>query len=186
MLIIGLVIYSCGGSDGDDPQPDPCAVPVVVTISSQADASNGGADGTVTVNATGGNGGYEYSISGTFQSSGTFSGLAPGNYTVTARDSEGCTGSVAVTIGEEAPAEVPSFMNDVMPILQARCSTTGCHVSGGSAPFVITGFADVSGRTGSIRARVSGRTMPPASSPSLTDAQIATIVDWIDGGAPNN
>lgn len=185
MLVIGLVIYSCGGGDGEE--PDPCAVPVVVTVSSQTEATNGQSDGSVTVGATGGNGGYEYSINnGPFQSSGVFSGLAAGDYTVVARDSEGCTGSVSVTIAEGDPAPVPSFMNDVLPILETRCATAGCHVSGGSAPFVITGFADVSGRTASIRSRVAGRTMPPASSTALTDAQIATIVNWVDGGAPNN
>lgn len=185
MLVTALALYSCGGSD--DENPDPCAVPVVLSISSQTQATNGQSDGSVTVTATGGNGGYQYRINnGAFQSSGTFNDLAAGSYTVNAQDSEGCMAILSVTIEEGDPEPVPSFASDVLPIMELRCATSGCHVSGGSAPFVIEGFADVQPRAASIRARVSGRTMPPAGSTALTDAQIATIVDWVDGGAPNN
>lgn len=46
---------------------------------------------TLTATATGGTAPYEYAIDGTFQSSGTFSNLGNGNYTVTASDANGCT-----------------------------------------------------------------------------------------------
>ncbi|MCE7996796.1 MAG: hypothetical protein HEP71_32850 [Roseivirga sp.] len=46
---------------------------------------------TITASASGGTAPYEYAIDGTFQSSGTFSNLGNGNYTVTARDANGCT-----------------------------------------------------------------------------------------------
>lgn len=46
---------------------------------------------TITATASGGTAPYEYAIDGTFQSSGTFSNLGNGNYTVTARDANGCT-----------------------------------------------------------------------------------------------
>ena len=51
-------------------------------------------DGTITVLVTGGTGQIQYSISsnpGLTQNNGTFSGLAPGNYTVFAQDQNGCT-----------------------------------------------------------------------------------------------
>ncbi len=50
---------------------------------------------TITATATGGTAPYEYAIDGTFQSSGTFSNLSNGNYTVTVRDANGCTVSAS-------------------------------------------------------------------------------------------
>jgi len=60
---------------------------------------NGAVDGTLTVTGTSGNAPYQYSLnSGPNQASGTFTGLAAGNYTVTITDANGCTGSKVVTI----------------------------------------------------------------------------------------
>lgn len=50
---------------------------------------------TITATASGGTAPYEYAIDGTFQSSGTFSNLGNGNYTVTVRDANGCTVSAS-------------------------------------------------------------------------------------------
>ncbi len=60
---------------------------------------DGGNDGVITVSSIGGNGGNQYSIDGiNFQISNMFN-VAPGNYTVTVRDSKNCTGSLAVSVG---------------------------------------------------------------------------------------
>lgn len=186
ILVAAVTMISCGGG-GDGEDPDPCVVPVQLSISSQTQATSGQSDGTVTVAATGGNGGYQYRINGgSFQSSGTFSNLSAGSYTVDARDQEGCSASVSVTIEEGDPPATPSFANEVFPIMQMRCATAGCHVSGGSAPFVISGYSDVQPRAALIKSRVSGRTMPPAGATALSDAEIAIIVNWVDGGAPDN
>ena len=56
-----------------------------------AASCDGGNDGVITVTASGGNSGYQYSLDGiTFQSSNVFN-VAPGNYTVTVKDNLGCT-----------------------------------------------------------------------------------------------
>lgn len=184
-LAIVLMVSACGGGGGDE-QPDPCATPININISNVTAATQGLSDGSFTASATGGNGGFQFSIDGNnFQTSGTFSDLAAGDYTVTVRDSEGCTNTQQVTI-EDGVAPVPSFANEVLPIMQARCATAGCHVNGGNAPFVIEGFGDVQPRAAAIRARVAGRTMPPSGATALTNDQIQTIVDWVDGGSPNN
>jgi hypothetical protein len=49
-------------------------------------------NGTITVNASGGSGTYEYSKDGgsTWQSSNQFTGLGPGNYPIVVKDSYGC------------------------------------------------------------------------------------------------
>lgn len=186
LLAIALVISACGSDGGGDDQPDPCAVPITISFSTNTNASNSQSDGTFTASATGGSGGYEYSIDGTtFQSSGTFSGLAAGDYTVSVRGDQGCSGTTQVTIGEN-PSSVPSYAGAVAPIFTLRCATSGCHVDGGNAPFAINGFADVQPRAAAIRNRVAGRTMPPSSATALSDDEIATILAWVDGGAQNN
>lgn len=78
------------------------AQPPVLTASSvNTNAScNGGSDGTITVTAAGGNtGGYQYSIDGTnFQASNIFN-VAPNTYTVTVKDTKGCTFTFPATVG---------------------------------------------------------------------------------------
>jgi gliding motility-associated-like protein len=70
-----------------------------------------GNDGQIQVSAQGGLAPYTYSLSGGgFQNNATFSGLGPGNYTVTVRDSRSCQASLAVVLnsatGNLAPATV--------------------------------------------------------------------------------
>ncbi len=58
---------------------------------------------TATISATGGTGGYTYSLNGTtFQSSNTFTNLAAGNYTATVKDARNCTGTKNFTLTQPA------------------------------------------------------------------------------------
>ena len=60
---------------------------------------NGGANGSVTVTASGSLAPYSYSFNGgAFGATGTFSGLTAGTYSITAKDANGCTIIVPVTI----------------------------------------------------------------------------------------
>ena len=60
---------------------------------------NGGNDGKITVSASGGAPGYQYSIDGTnFQASNEFY-VVPGNYTVTVKDNNGCITSFQTVVG---------------------------------------------------------------------------------------
>ncbi len=69
-------------------------------ITSQTDVScDGSTNGSVSVEGSGGVSPYEYSMNGgAYQSSGSYTDLAAGNYTVTVRDANTCTFDVAVTI----------------------------------------------------------------------------------------
>jgi len=77
---------------------------LTASITAQTNVScNAGADGSVTVTASGSTSPYTYSFNGgAFQSSGTFGSLAQGSYTVTAQDANGCTITVPVTIIQPA------------------------------------------------------------------------------------
>jgi hypothetical protein len=87
-----------------------------------------------------------------------------------------------------------TFTKDVAPLLQRSC--VACHRPGEMAPMSLMTYEDVRPWTRAIKARVANREMPPwhidrnigiqsfKDDPSLSDAEIATIVRWIDSGAP--
>lgn len=84
-----------------------------------------------------------------------------------------------------------TFSKDVAPIFNARC--TECHRPGESAPFSTLTYKDVRPWAKSIREKVSNRTMPPwhadphfsqfKNDRTLTQAEIDTILAWVDQGA---
>jgi hypothetical protein len=82
---------------------DPCAGVTVAVTTTTVQPATGQSNGSITATATGGTG-FTYSINGAaFQSSGTFTNLAAGNYTIAAKNSNGCTGSATVALGTNNP-----------------------------------------------------------------------------------
>ena len=92
------------------------------------------------------------------------------------------------------PQAPPTFTKDVAPILQQKCQS--CHRPGSIAPMSLVTYEDAQRYAPRIRARVQARVMPPwhidktvgiqafQNDRSLTDAQIDTIVKWVDAGTP--
>ncbi|HMC75826.1 MAG TPA: hypothetical protein VKH34_01795 [Vicinamibacterales bacterium] len=103
---------------------------------------------------------------------------------------------VAAISGSSATAEsrrrAVTFSEDVAPILYANC--VSCHRPGEAAPFALITYQDVAKRGKLIAKVTQSRQMPPwhaahgygefADERGLTDAQIATIRDWLAGGMP--
>lgn len=82
---------------------DPCAGITVSISTTQIQPTANASNGSITATATGGSG-FTYSLNnGAFQTSGTFSGLAAGNYIITAKNSNGCTGVTTVSLGANNP-----------------------------------------------------------------------------------
>jgi hypothetical protein len=82
---------------------DPCSGVTINLATSKVDASPNKSDGSITVTATGGSG-FSYSLNGgTMQTSGNFSGLAAGTYTIAAKSAAGCTGTIQVNIATNDP-----------------------------------------------------------------------------------
>lgn len=98
-------------------------------------------------------------------------------------------------LGAQSPApDAITYAKHVAPILQQKCQV--CHRPGSIAPTSLLTYDDVRRHARKIRSRVAARTMPPwhidktvgiqefKNDRSLAEAQIDTIVRWIDAGAP--
>lgn len=73
---------------------------VLTAFSANVNATcDGGNDGRIVVNASGGNANYRYAIDGSPFQSQNFFNVAPGTYTITVRDDLGCTTSFTTTVG---------------------------------------------------------------------------------------
>ena len=98
-------------------------------ILTQTDVTcNGGADGSVTVQGSGGIQPYEFSIDGiNYFLDSTFINLAAGNYTIAVRDANGCLDFVPVTIGQNAA--INAAIVNVVNIGCAGASTGSLTVS---------------------------------------------------------
>jgi hypothetical protein len=87
-----------------------------------------------------------------------------------------------------------TFTKDIAPILQDKCQE--CHRPDSLAPMSLITYEETRPWAKSIKLRVMTRQMPPwhidktvgvrefKNDMSLSDEQIATVVRWVDGGAP--
>jgi large repetitive protein len=114
---------------------DPCAGVTVAVTTTQVNPGAGQSNGSITASATGGNG-FTYSLNGAaYQGSGAFTGLAAGNYTVTAKNANGCTGSTIVALGASNPCAgitVVVSTTQVNPSLNQSDGSITASATGGS------------------------------------------------------
>ena len=110
--------------------------------------------------------------------------------------------AVGVLIGIAAPASANeaavTYHKDVAPIMQENCQTchrpSGFNLSGLVAPMSFMSYAETRPWARAIARKVESREMPPwfADEPKgvfenergLTDAEIETILAWVEAGAP--
>ncbi len=96
---------------------------------------NGLTDGSINSAVTGGTSPYQYSIDGTnFSSTGSFSALASGSYTITIKDANSCTITESITLNE------PLELTAVNAVQNISCNglTDGsvtATASGGTSPY---------------------------------------------------
>src|SRR5262249_47816552 len=93
--------------------------------------------------------------------------------------------------GDKPGPKNVTFTKDVAPIFFKNCAD--CHRAGEIAPFSVMSYKDVRPWAKSIREKVASREMPPwhadpnhgewLNDRRLTQAEISTIVGWVDGGA---
>src|SRR3984885_15445579 len=87
-----------------------------------------------------------------------------------------------------------TFTKDVAPLLQNRCQV--CHRPDTFAPMSLLTYEEVRPWAKAIKQKILAREMPPwyidknvgvhhfKNDVSLSDEEIATIVNWVDSGAP--
>ena len=87
-----------------------------------------------------------------------------------------------------------TYAKDIAPIFQQNCQQ--CHQPGSIAPISLLTYEDAKKYSTRIKNKVSARLMPPwhidktvgiqafKNDRSLSDAQIAKIVDWVNAGSP--
>jgi hypothetical protein len=89
-----------------------------------------------------------------------------------------------------APAQV-TFYKDVLPVLQHNCQ--GCHRPGEPGPMSLMSYESTRPFAKAIKQAVVTKTMPPwfadphygkfSNDRSLAEADVKTLVAWVDGGA---
>jgi len=123
---ISGIYFSCskggdGGGGGYNPPPNPCAGVTVSVSATTTGANTGQSNGSIAATATGGTG-FSFKLgSGAYQTSGTFSNLAAGSYTITAKNNAGCEGSASFTV---APINACGGVN--IAITTAIVNATPC------------------------------------------------------------
>jgi gliding motility-associated-like protein len=109
---------------------------ITASITAQVNVScNGGSNGSVTVTASGSVAPYSYSLNGgAFLGSGAFTGLIEGTYSIIAKDGNGCTITIPVTITQ------PSVLTGVIGTqTNINCfggtGSVSINAGGGSTPY---------------------------------------------------
>ena len=146
-----LVVFLIGCSKNDSPPADPCSGVVVNVSATKTDASSG-SNGSINATASGGSG-ITYSLNGgAAQSSGSFTNLAPGTYTITARTSAGCTGSTQVTVNNADVCAGKTITVSAAQTSSDPCAPTGSITVTASGS---TSFTYRLGATGTAQASTS-------------------------------
>src|SRR5712671_491194 len=101
-------------------------------------------------------------------------------------------GAASALAGNTVGPAAPTFSKDVAPILYKSC--VSCHRPGEAAPMALRTYTEVRPWAKAIKQQVATRTMPPwhadpgidkfSNDRRLTDAEVATIVKWVDAGVP--
>ncbi len=101
LLVLSMLAILFDGcqSEQEEPSVDCDTYDLTITLVSTTDANCNNSDGMITVQASGGEGGYTYSLNGGNENSnGQFTAVAAGVYTVMVSDNSPCTASVSATV----------------------------------------------------------------------------------------
>ena len=129
-LITAKDVNSCTAAKSFIISATPCPAITVSVTTTQA-SSNTASDGTILATAVGSTS-LTYSINNiSFQSTGNFTGLPAGSYTVIAKDINGCTGTAIVV--------VTSFTCPVITVAAVTTVTAGPTATNGTLTAVATG-----------------------------------------------
>ena len=136
VLMAFLFLCSCV-SEQVEPQIDCQTSPVEISITLNTSASCGNADGAFVVEASGGEPPYSFEASLGNNSSGSYTDVSAGVYTVEVTDSKGCANTIDVSVQNEEGVSI-----DQIDIEEAGCETNlgqiDVSVSGGIEPYTFS------------------------------------------------
>lgn len=116
---------------------DPCSAKNITITGTVTNTMAGTSNGSIAATAAGSTG-FTYSLNGgAFQASGTFTGLAIGTYTVTAKDLDGCTKSQTFIVVDICAAKTITITGTVVNTGPAAGATNGSITASASGS---TGF----------------------------------------------
>jgi hypothetical protein len=139
-------------------------------------------NGEISLVGSGGTGGYQYKLnSQAYSATSSFSGLAPGTYSVSVKDSEGCEKTISVQVLRGNTGT--TYTAAIKSIIDTNCATSsGCHGAGASGKPEFNTFSKVSTNASSIFSRANAGTMPPSG--KINQNLIDQIACWIADGKP--
>ena len=137
---------------------DPCSGVTITVTTVTVNPTTGQSNGSITATASP-TGIYTYSINnGAFQSSNLFSGLVAGNYTIMAKNANGCTGSIQATLAGTNPCTgvtINVINTPSNPTNGANGSITA-SASGGVSPYTYSLNGGTYGSASTFSALSSG------------------------------
>ncbi len=99
-----------------------------------------------------------------------------------------CMGLVACNKSDDAPVfacgEEVSLEAQIMPIIEADCAVSLCHLDGTNP--ILDSKAAVITHAANIRTQVETFQMPPGGQEPLSAAEIELIGCWVEDGAEDN
>jgi SprB repeat len=142
-------------------------------------------NGTITVNASGGSGTYQYKLdAGGFGANPVFQNVKAGSHTIVVKDEAECIVTVTTSVSKGITGI--NYVDDILPIFESKCQFPGCHPDNGdwfTYSVAKNHAGDIKGKTAS-GAMPKGGTAAPGG--ALSASQIARIACWVDDGAPQN
>ncbi len=138
------------------------------------------ADGTLTIEATGGDGKYQYKVGKEdFQSSPYFIELAAGTYEIIVMDGAGCS----VYENHQIFSNI-SYFSNIKPLITRGCVADECHAGKNELLDMTDLEAIREGDSLIIEKIVNGN--PISKNGTLTEDEVKMITCWLEDGAPDN
>jgi len=179
-IVSGVVLYACKDKTTDPaPSTDKCASKTLTLTATITPATKCLSNGKLVMRAKGSTGFTFQLNSGSFKSDSTFSNLVAGNYTMTAKDADGCTKTASFTVAETGTKG--SLYTFVASIIGAKCNNTFCHATGqdGAPKTALNTDCNIVARKELIKTKCVDGTMG-----NLDAGEKQKILDWyLAGGA---
>ncbi len=128
-ILCVFFINACSKSDSTPTPPaDPCAGKTIEITGTVVNTGTAAANGSITVTATGSTG-FTYSLNnGTYQASGSFTGLAAGTYNISAKDGANCITTKSFVVATTDVCIGKTLVVDGNAVASDKCSATGSIV----------------------------------------------------------